>query len=699
MPRVTVLTTLYNKGPFVEEAVRSALASTFTDLEVLVVDDGSTDDGPGRVAAITDSRVRLLRSVANAGRPAAANRGFAEARGEFIAVLDADDLMHPQRIAKQVAFLDAHTEVGAVGTALSVFGEKSEQWSWPEHDEEARGRMLFSDPVCYGTSMIRRSLLLDNGLRCNEAWLRPGMDYLFLLSLAQHTRFANIMEPLTFYRVGAQNMRHGRDPVEDRARIYAEQFRVFGIPATEEEVRLQLMLHRLFRRPPNAADVRALRAWISRLKAMNRSSGTFPVPVFEAELDRRWQDIFHPVADSSAAAAWAHLRLSHGWSAARLRYLAAAVIARWRGAGRVSGTSEPIRIHAPAVGTAVHADRTRPDPAIRYPRITLVTPSFEQAQYLEECLSSVKEQAYPDLEHIVVDGGSSDGSAGIIARQADDLAWWCSERDDGQSDAITKGAAKGSGAVFGWLNSDDLLLPGALLRVGEAFARDPSMAVLCGARILRKPDGDVVIAPEDAEHPETFFTAPHVNQQSTFYRMDVVREIGFVERRLDYVMDYELWLQVVFRHGPSAVRTIPAPLSVFRQHPASKTSLVHHRFLDEIASVLHGLCASTGQRDLMAVLEHGHVITPGLRSIPLRDPAAERARVRAMVVTFLLKWHSRIWTARDFGMMRLFRRTIELAPHDVNEEQRAALERLDAQLRVPGWWAFRVRRKLNHLLR
>src|SRR5204862_3291269 len=120
--------------------------------------------------------------------------------------------------------------------------------------------------------------------------------------------------------------------------------------------------------------------------------------------------------------------------------------------------------------------------------------------------------------------------------------------------------------------------------------------------------------------PENFYTAPRINQQSTFYRMDAVREAGLVEPKLDYVMDYELWLQVLFRKGPSGVRSIPDALAVFRHHAGSKTATVHHRFLDETASVLHGLCSTTGQSDLMRVLEAGHVITPDLRVIPLHDP-------------------------------------------------------------------------------
>jgi glycosyltransferase involved in cell wall biosynthesis len=695
-PRVTVLMTLYNKGAFVAEAVRSVLASTFADFEVLVVDDASTDGGPERVRAIADPRVRLLASAVNTGRPAAANRGFEAARGEFVAVLDADDLMHPERLARQVAFLDAHPEVGAVGSSLAVFGAKAEEWHWPESDEEARGKMLFSDPACYGTTMLRRTVLVQHGLRCDEAWRSPGMDFLFLLSLAPYVRFANLREPLTRYRTGEQNMRHGSDPLEVRARIYRRQFELFGFSAGEAEVRLQLMLHRLFRQVPDTRDIKALAHWVARLKAMNRARRAFPAAVFEAELDRRFGRLFHPVADHRFAAGWACLRLSRSMSAARLAYLLKVTVRRWAG-HRAPDPSTPVVKPAPKprVQQAEYSNM----PRAGLPRITIVTPSLQQAAFLEESIRSVQDQGYPFLEHMVVDGGSTDGSVDVIERHASALAWWCSEPDSGQSDALLKGAERATGDVFGWLNSDDLLLPGALAKVGVAFARDPSMQVLCGARVLRKSDGDVLLPAEDLAHPESLFTAPFINQQSTFYRMEAVRAVGFVERKLHYVMDYELWLQVLFRFGPAAVQTVNEPLSIFRQHPASKTSLVHHRFLDEMASVLHGLCASTGQTDLMEVLALGHAISPGLRAIPLADPAAERDRVRTMVIAFLLKWHHHIWTARDYRMMRRFRSTCRLDEAALDEKPRMQLAILDEQLRVPGWFAFRLRRKWQHLTR
>ena len=111
------------------------------------------------------------------------------------------------------------------------------------------------------------------------------------------------------------------------------------------------------------------------------------------------------------------------------------------------------------------------------PRITIVTPSFNQGQYLEQTLRSVLDQGYPNLEYIVVDGGSTDDSVDILNRYADRLAWWVSEKDAGQSDAINKGFARASGDVYGYINSDDFLYPGALEAVGKAYASGASWMV------------------------------------------------------------------------------------------------------------------------------------------------------------------------------------------------------------------------------
>lgn len=320
-PRVTVLTTLYNKGPFVEEAVRSILGSTFADLELLVVDDASTDDGVERVRRFSDPRIRILTSGVNTGRAATANRGYDAARGEYVAVLDADDIMHPERLARQVAFLDMHPEVGVCGSYAQIIGTHGHVAEWPPTDEEARGLLLFQDPLLYGSAMIRRPVLEEHHIRCLPHWHEPGMDYLFLLAIARHTRTATIPEPLTSYRLGEQNFRHGRDPIEVRARICREVFLFYGLDAGEEEVELQLLLEHLYREPPGAGKLRALFRWKERLKEFNRKKGLFTAHVFEARLQQAWARWYYLLAGERLWPALVHLWIEGGWPGGRLLYL------------------------------------------------------------------------------------------------------------------------------------------------------------------------------------------------------------------------------------------------------------------------------------------------------------------------------------------------------------------------------------------
>lgn len=309
-PVVSVLMTLHNKAAHVEEAMASVLASTFADLELLVVDDGSTDDGVQRARAFTDPRIRVLPSAVNTGRAAAANRGFDAARGEFVAILDADDRMRPDRLAKQVEHLRAHPETGACGSAARIIGRGAHVAAWPADDRWCRARLVFEDPMLYGSAMFRRSVLERHGIRCAADWRTPGMDYLFQVALAPHTRFANLPEPLTEYRIHSGNMRAGRDPFADKLILQRRVFAMLGIAHSDQELVDHLLLHRLFQATPDGAAIRRLRAWTRRLIHWNRQAGFADAAAFEATLRGYWDQLFYILPDHDAGAARAHL---FGW--------------------------------------------------------------------------------------------------------------------------------------------------------------------------------------------------------------------------------------------------------------------------------------------------------------------------------------------------------------------------------------------------
>src|SRR5450432_2074637 len=125
-------------------------------------------------------------------------------------------------------------------------------------------------------------------------------------------------------------------------------------------------------------------------------------------------------------------------------------------------------------------------------RISVVTPSYQQAQFLERTIKSVLDQNYPNLEHIVIDGGSKDGSVEIIQKYADRFAYWVSERDKGHGDALNKGFSRCTGDILCWLNSDDTFLPGALHRVAEAAEKDPAANFFFGDIHFIDADDNIV---------------------------------------------------------------------------------------------------------------------------------------------------------------------------------------------------------------
>jgi glycosyltransferase involved in cell wall biosynthesis len=298
------------------------------------------------------------------------------------------------------------------------------------------------------------------------------------------------------------------------------------------------------------------------------------------------------------------------------------------------------------------------------------------------------------VEHIVVDGGSSDGSREVIERHAGGLAWWCSEKDKGQSDAINKGLARATGDVFTWINSDDALTPGAVHRVLEAFASDPGLLVYGGQVVHRDVGGDRVFERlNDAADERMLWCDPVINQPATWYRTDVVKALGGVDPALRYVMDLSLWWRFLFRYGATHLRFEPVPLAIFRLHDASKTVTAHAGFLDEAASLLHEAAVAVGENELAELLAGLHDRRTGL--LPLGAGPEHRAIVRHMVARFLLKWHGTVHLEREFVHMR--KALGPLAAIDLDTWEQDRLTALREQLRPRTWLGFRLRRKLRHL--
>ena len=204
-------------------------------------------------------------------------------------------------------------------------------------------------------------------------------------------------------------------------------------------------------------------------------------------------------------------------------------------------------------------------------KISIIIPSYNQAEFLEETLRSIIDQDHPDKEILVLDGGSTDGSVDIIRRYADRLAYWVSERDGGQSQAIANGKHLCNGELVGWVNRDDVLLPGTLSRVAYSARRAGTRdAVFYGGHKVIDEAGqimDLVPAFNDTIWCRRRL-GPVICQPGTFYGRAVYESVGGVDTRLEYAMDRDLWLRFAAADVPFI--RVPGYLASFRRHSQQK---------------------------------------------------------------------------------------------------------------------------------
>ena len=204
------------------------------------------------------------------------------------------------------------------------------------------------------------------------------------------------------------------------------------------------------------------------------------------------------------------------------------------------------------------------------PLVSIVTPSFNQARFLETTIQSVLAQSYPHLEYIIVDGGSTDGSLDIIRKYSGRLAWWTSEKDKGQTDALNKGFAHAKGNIFAWLNSDDTYQPGSVASAVEYFHENSQLGLVYGDAQYINESGGVIgkfpAAQTDIQRLRQGYV--HIPQQASFFRGDLWRTVGPLDPSFYFAMDYDLWVRIAAR---AQVKYVPQTWANFRLHAAGKT--------------------------------------------------------------------------------------------------------------------------------
>lgn len=333
-----------------------------------------------------------------------------------------------------------------------------------------------------------------------------------------------------------------------------------------------------------------------------------------------------------------------------------------------------------------------------YPKISIVTPSFNQGKYLEQTILSIIGQKYPNLEYIVIDGGSTDESLGIIKKYEKKFSYWVSEKDKGQSDAINKGLQHCSGELFNWINSDDLLEDGALFTVAAAYSKNPEKKVFCfGLTYLKDGKKQLFSQRNDPANKLQCFCDPVISQPATFIATDAVKKSGGINPLVHYSMDYELWLKLIFRFGNESVLVNDPVIASFRVHNEAKTSGGDENFVNDMATVLFSLCKQAKLPAYCDLIEsvfkidkHYHLIIPKEKT----DPSL----IKRMTHFFLLKWRRNIFTKNDFISAKKIVNEIKFDPKELSAKEKIWLEEMKINTKPSSWLEFRAKRKIRHLL-
>lgn len=290
-PKVTVLMPVYNGEEYLSEAIDSILKQTYTDFELLIVDDGSNDTSVDIIKSYKDGRIRVVNNERNIKLVATLNRGLEIAQGEYIARMDCDDISLPDRLEKQVSLMDRCKEIGICGSWIEIFGEGNWINRYPRDNDSIKCGLLFETQLAHPAVMIRKNDFVKNQLFYDPEF-KHAEDYELWVRASRKLKITNIESVLVRYRLHSQQISSIKqnEQLETVRKIRFKQIRNLGILPSKEEMDIHESLCK--RKFIHTYEfIENVQAWLRKLKEANAELHYFPEPIFSHMLSQLWFDI------------------------------------------------------------------------------------------------------------------------------------------------------------------------------------------------------------------------------------------------------------------------------------------------------------------------------------------------------------------------------------------------------------------------
>lgn len=320
-PSITVLMPVYNAEKYLREAIDSILNQTFSEFELLLLNDGSFDKSEEIILSYKDSRIRYVKNEKNIGLVATLNKGLNLITTKYIARMDADDISVLNRFEIQKKFMDEHPDIGVSSSALERFGAETAVWKTPLLNDDIKAALLFGSSIGHAPCIMRTSVITNNKIQYRDIY--PHLeDYDLWLRLKALTNFGNVPDVLYRYRVAENNVTvlNADSNIERKKQIFASVLMGMGIDFSDEELTLHFGFgnKNMF---PSKEKIVEYHRWLNKLLQANKKSNYFPHSSLEKEIRKRWYKLFFILPENSYISVLKYIQLSGKISSEQFIYL------------------------------------------------------------------------------------------------------------------------------------------------------------------------------------------------------------------------------------------------------------------------------------------------------------------------------------------------------------------------------------------